>query len=206
MGKRLWIPLGVLLLALLGAAMWQALRQPAPAYKGRPLTFWLRGFDISYNDPRKPSFDESVEAVRHAGTNALPTLLRMLRARDSDLKHRLTRLAQKQHLVRIDYVSADHQRWAATQAFMALLGREAKYAIPQLVEISREEVAGVYPLPGGRPSEYATEVLELLKQQGEDARRAVETAFEKGGRVAATKASGNSNGTRNAGPTNRSSQ
>jgi hypothetical protein len=206
MSKRLGIPLGFLFLALLGGACWQALRQPARVYQGRPLTFWLKGFDIGYNDPRKPSFDESVEAVRQAGTNALPTLLRMLRARDSDLQHRLTRLAQKQRVIKIDDVSADRQRWAARQGFVALLWKNATYAIPQLVDISREEVAGAYPLPGGQHTEYATEILELLKQHGGDVREAVETALKKGGPIAATKAGGNSDGTKSAGPTRRSTE
>ena len=200
MSKRLGITLGFLFLALLGAAVWQVLREPAPVYKGKPLTFWLKGFDIGYNDPRKPDFDECVEAVRQAGTNALPTLLRMLRTRDSDLKHRLTRLAQKQRLIKIDYVTADRQRWAAHQGFMALLWKNASYAIPQLVEISREEVAGAYPISGGRHSEYATEILDLLKQQSEELRGTIETAIKKYGPIPASKAGGNSDGTKTAGP------
>lgn len=215
MSKRLGIPLGVLVVALLGGALWNALRQPAPAYKGKPLAFWLRGFDIGYNDPRKPSFDESVEAVRQAGTNALPTLLRMLRSRDSDLKHRLTRQAEKQHLVRIEYVSADRQRWAAMQGFLALVGREAKYAIPQLIEISRHEVAGAYTISGGRHTLYATEILGQLRQQGEDISEDVTKALSngavgrrhlKGGPKAPTKASENVDATQNSGPTRRSTQ
>ena len=89
---------------------------------------------------------------------------------------------------------------------MALLGRETKYAIPQLVEISQEEVAGAYPIPGGRHTEYATEILELLKQHGKDVREDVAKAPKKGGLRAATKAGGNLDGTQNAGPTRRSTE
>jgi len=215
MSKRLGIPLAFLFLALLGGAFWQALRRPAPVYHGRPLTYWLRGFDIGYNDPHKPSFDESVEAVRQARTNALPTLLRMLRSGDSDLKHWLTRLAQKQRLIKVDDISADRQRWAAMQGFLALVGREAKYAIPQLIEISRQEVAGAYTISGGRHTLYATEILGLLRQQGEDVSEDVTKALSdgaagrghmKGGPEAATKASGNVDATQNSGPTRRSTQ
>ena len=166
----------------------------------------MKGFDIGCNDPRKPSFDESVEAMRRAGTNALPILLRTLRSKDSDLKHRLTRLAARQHLIEIDYVTADRQPWAARQGFMALLGRQAKYAIPQLVEISQEEVAGTYSIAGGRHTEYATEILELLKQPGEEVREDVAKATRKGGPKAAARAGGNFDGTQNAGPTRRSTE
>ena len=128
-----------------------------PAYNQKPLRYWLSGFDLGNNAPGKPSFDESVEAVRELGTNSIPILLRMLRSRDSDLKQRLTRLAQKQSLVRVDYVSADRQRWVARQGFVAL-GIAAKEAIPQLLEISREEAARV------EWKKYATEILDLFKQ------------------------------------------
>ena len=181
MSKRLGILLAFLLLAVLGGAYWQALRQPAPIYQGRPLTFWLKGFDIGYNDPRKPSFDQSVEAVRQAGTNALPTLLRMLRTRDSDLKHSLTRLAKKQRLIKIDYVTADRQRWAATQGFEAL-GLYAKSAIPQLVEISQEETSRT------EWNKYATEILGFLKQGWDkDVSEDIAKALKKTGRGATAK-------------------
>ena len=39
------------------------------------------------------------ERLRHIGTNAIPTLLRRLRAKDSPLTLRLVALAQKQHLL-----------------------------------------------------------------------------------------------------------
>ncbi len=130
---------------------------PEPVYKEKPLSYWLKGFDIGYNGPGKPSFDESVEAVRQASTNSLPILLHMLRCRDSDLNHRLTHLAQKQRLIRVNYVSADRQRWAARQAFVAL-GLDAKPAIPQLIEISRQETSRI------EWNKYATEILDLLRQ------------------------------------------
>lgn len=145
------------------------------------MSFWLKGFDIGYNDPSKPSYNESVEAVRQAGTNALPTLLRMLRTRDSDLKHWLTRLAQKQRLIKIDYVTADRQRWAAREGFDSL-GLYAKYAIPQLVEISQEETSRV------EWNKYATEILGQLKQiWGKDVSEDIAKALNQSDRGATAK-------------------
>jgi hypothetical protein len=157
MKKNLLISLAILFLVVVGAVVWQAVRQREPVHQGKALSFWLKGFDGGYNDPSKPSYNESVEAVREAGTNALPTLLRMLRTRDSDLKHRLTRLGLRQRLVNIEYVTADRQRWAAREGFVAL-GLKAKWAIPQLVEISQEESSRT------EWHKYATEILNLLKQ------------------------------------------
>ncbi len=182
MSKRLRVPLALALVAVLGWVAWQALPQREPHYLGKPLSFWLKGFDHGYNEPRKPSFDESVEAVRQAGTNALPILLRMLRARDSDWKHRLIRLAQKQRLIEIDYVTADRQRWVARQGFVAL-GLHAKCAIPQLVDISQEETSRV------EWNKYATEILDLLKQTwGKDVSEDIAKAIKKRDRGATPKA------------------
>ena len=44
--------------------------------------------------------------LQQIGTNAIPTLLRMLRARDSSFKLKLISLAQKQHFIKFDFVPA----------------------------------------------------------------------------------------------------
>ena len=157
MTKRWRVPLALACVGIFGWLARQAWPNREPLYREKPLSYWLKGFDIGYNSPAKPSFDESVEAVRQTRTNALPVLLRMLRTRDSDLKHRLARLAQKQRLIKINYVTADRQRWAAKQGFTAL-GLYAKAAIPQLVEISQEETSRA------EWNKYATEILDLLKE------------------------------------------
>ena len=157
MTRRFHVPLALGLVAVLGLVIWLALPQREPLYQGKPLSFWLRGFNLADNQPGKPSFDESVEAVRATRTNALPVLLRMLRARDSDLKHGLIRLAQKQRIIRIEYVAADTQRWAARQGLVSL-GLYTRSAIPELAEISREEASR------GEWNKYATEILDLLRQ------------------------------------------
>jgi hypothetical protein len=166
MTKRWRIPIAVACVGLSGWLGWRAWPRHDPVYREKPLSYWLKGFDIGYNSPAKPSYDESVEAVRQTSTNSLPILLRMLRTRDSDLKHRLARLAQKQRLVKIDYVSADRERWAARQGFTAL-GSQAKVAIPQLVEIAREEKSR------SEWHKYATEILELLKEREGSTRSAI---------------------------------
>lgn len=166
MRKRVQIALAVLFAAILGVIAWQILLEREPVYQGKRLAFWLRAFDVSDNEPGKPNFNEAVEAVRDAGTNAFPILLRMLRASDSDLKHRLTRLAQKQHLIRIYYVPADSQQWAARQGFGAL-GKVTEYAVPALLEIYHQDMARG-ATNSNRPG-YITEMLEILRAQNKGA-------------------------------------
>lgn len=136
---------------------------PEPVFRGKPLSYWLKGFDIGRNESAKPGYDDCVAAVRQANTNALPILLRMLRTRDTDLKQRLTRLAQRQSLIKVDYVTTDRQRWAAWQGFMAL-GPEANAVIPQLTEIAHEEASRA------EWNKYATEILDMLKRWSANAR------------------------------------
>lgn len=174
--KRWPLALALAFVSLLGWLAWKGLPQRQPIHAGKPLSFWLKGFDIGYNDPRKPNYNESVEAVREAGTNAIPILLRMLRSRDSDLSHRLTRLIAKQRLIKIDYVTADRQRCSAWEGFGAL-GLSAKPAIPELATIAQQEISRV------EWNKYATEILDRLRrtwprEASNDVAKALEAATQ----------------------------
>ena len=95
------------LLAIAGAAGWLTLTWPRePTYNGKPLTYWLEhylppptniGSSYALSDPA------AAEAIRRIGTNGIPTLLRLLRAYDSPLKLRLIALAQRQHLISVEF-------------------------------------------------------------------------------------------------------
>jgi hypothetical protein len=96
-----------LLVAIVGAAGWLIATWPSdPKYNGKPLTYWLEhywptptnmGGSYILADP------QSVEAIRNIGTNGIPTFLRLIRAQDSPIKLKLIALAQKQHLVTIEF-------------------------------------------------------------------------------------------------------
>jgi hypothetical protein len=58
------------------------------------------------------------EAVSAIGTNGIPTLLRLLRAKDSNLKIRVMGLLQRQHIVKIEYTPAEHWNVAAAAVFV----------------------------------------------------------------------------------------
>src|SRR5689334_9265371 len=77
--KRWRVLLCIVFVSVLSWLLWQVWLDREPIYKEKPLSYWLKGFDIGYNRADKPSSDESVEAVRQSGTNALPILLHMLR-------------------------------------------------------------------------------------------------------------------------------
>jgi hypothetical protein len=66
--------------ALPTAALVLAVRpEHEPSYDGRPLSEWLHV--CSCRKPERPTYDErekAAQAIRHMGTNAIPTLLRWI--------------------------------------------------------------------------------------------------------------------------------
>ncbi len=74
------------------------------------------------------------EAVR-LRADATPTLLRMLRAKDSVLTIKLMALVRKQKVVKFDYFPASLQNSQAAWAFAALDGMDNS-AVPKLVGIA----------------------------------------------------------------------
>jgi hypothetical protein len=113
MRKRVQIALAVLLVVIAGVGVWQGLREREPVYQGKPLSSWLIAVYSTTGTPEAQE-EQANAAVRQVGTNVLPTLLRMLRAKDSPLKVKLMALADKQHVIKISYTPA--LRWNAATA------------------------------------------------------------------------------------------
>ena len=141
MRKRVRIALAVLLVAIVGVIAWQVLREREPVYQGKPLSVWLEGYTPDPKDHRplveQPQWKHADAAVRALGTNAIPSLLRMLRARDTPLKLTLVRLARKQRLFKISQTSAGELNMRASEAFGSL-GENASNSVPALIQIYEE--------------------------------------------------------------------
>ena len=82
--------------------------------------------------------DQAEAAIRHIGTNALPTLLSMVRAKDSALRKRLIALANKQSVFRLRLRRAEYFHAKATYGFGAL-GPAAKPAVPALTRLLHDQ-------------------------------------------------------------------
>jgi len=125
-----------LLIAVLGFAPWLLLRpDPEPTYQGKPLTDWCYQYaGNSFLDSNTELQKQAETAIRTIGTNAIPTLLRMLQARDSKFKLMLMQLSQKQHVVNINWKTAQIQHDIARVGF-SVLGSDGKSAVPALLEI-----------------------------------------------------------------------
>jgi HEAT repeat protein len=136
MRKRVYIALAVVLLALAGVIAWQVLREHEPVYQGKRLSVWL--YEAYWGNGRNGEGAE--ECVRQAGTNAIPTLLRMLRAKDSALRAKVTELARRQHIIEIEFARAEGWNGAALIGFH-LLGSKAQSAVPALMEIANQNIS-----------------------------------------------------------------
>jgi HEAT repeat protein len=80
---------------------------------------------------------QGVEAMKTIGTNALPSLIRMLRAKDSQFKLEFLKLAGKQNLVNFDFERASDLHIRAAYG-CSILQSQAAPAIPALVELLPE--------------------------------------------------------------------
>ena len=147
--KGVQIAFLITLVGLAGVTEWQVLqasRAREPVYQGKRLSAWLEAYrmhgmaGVETWQVRQEQ-QEADEAVRHAGTNALPTLLRMLRAHDSALKAGVIRLAERKHLASIKLIPAEELNYRACWAF-GVLRAKAQSAVPALLEIASQDLSG----------------------------------------------------------------
>jgi len=132
------IVLVVVLIALVGGIVSQvAFCQREPAWRGKRLSRWLT--DYAKGSPAE--WQEAIEAVHQIGTNAIPALLSMLREKDPALELKLMDLLQRHHLVRARYTPRGVRRNCLGQVGFALLGDQAKSAVPALIEIADQNIS-----------------------------------------------------------------
>ena len=135
--KRLRLIL-LLLLVVIGVLLaFQLFENREPRYQGRSLTQWLEGYSdgvASVDDPNlRGRIDESRDAVRHIGTNAVPFLLKKLSARETPVERRLKKLAGSQSWIHFHFAN---RRPLAYLGFH-ILGEEARGAAPALARLTR---------------------------------------------------------------------
>jgi hypothetical protein len=137
MRKRGRIMLAAVVLVALGGFTWLVLRPREPEYGGQSLSHWLRGYDPRVVVGNK---DEVDDAIRHIGTNAIPTLLQMLRESDSPLKSKLISMIDRQNWMPIYMLPSMDKNGAASKAFI-VLGPDAKDAAPSLIKIYEQKIS-----------------------------------------------------------------
>jgi hypothetical protein len=138
MWKKHLIFLAVLLVAVAGDMAWLILREPPePVYQGKRLSDWLVELDKEMPPSNYVSVDSrAAVAIQEMGTNTLPFLRRLLKARDTRLKTTLVEFARKQGFIRIRFTLAnDLHRRAALAAFC--LGPRGSSLMPEIMALFR---------------------------------------------------------------------
>lgn len=144
MSKRFRIVAGLLLAGVVGLLVWRAPGPREPVFEGRTLTSWLDHHVASsaasppYNSP---GWKKADEAIRHIGTNAIPTLLEMIRARDRPpFVLKLMETARRLGFTRSMYRYANWRHEEAEYAFQ-MLGTNAASAVPELIRIYEQDIS-----------------------------------------------------------------
>jgi HEAT repeat protein len=174
--RRKLLLLGAVALAAAGVGIvWTALSHREPVYHGKSLTAWM---DQMYRCqlsartfPELAKAEEARTAIHEIGTNALPSLIRMVRARDSQFKKALLALAANQSVFGLPFKSADYYHNRATWCFRAL-GRDAKPAFPALIELLHD--------PDRKVQASAATCLCMLGPEARDAVPALVQTLERG--------------------------
>jgi HEAT repeat protein len=139
MRKLVQIALAVLLVVVGSVIAWQVLRLREPVYQGKTLNAWLQEYVAADNqfpvtEEKAASLRRAGDGIRRIGTNALPFLVQMARAKDSPFKRFITAAARNQSLIRVHLRTDKEIRDLAVVGFYAL-GPIGKDAVPVLVEL-----------------------------------------------------------------------
>jgi hypothetical protein len=142
--RRLSLFSSVLLAGLLGLMIWRASVPREPVYEGRTLSSWLNHHVASsaarppYNSPGWRQADKALRAI---GTDAVPTLLEMISAKDPPPLLRKAKLfAARYPWTGINYRYASELNEEAEYAF-EVLGTNAASAVLGLIEIYEQNIS-----------------------------------------------------------------
>ena len=161
--------------------------QPEPRYQGKNLTDWAEEIDqgaffARTTDPSHQEQSElAISAIRHIGTNALPVVLKLCRAKDSWFKKHLEGWAErynfsdwpKQRRFPIYIKSADEKNFEGDNIIWAL-GSVAKPAIPELIRLlqsrDREIAESAMTALPGIGTNAIPPLLQLLNSGNQEVR------------------------------------
>ena len=135
--KRLGLIVSILALLGLIALIPIKFHQPDPTYEGIHLSEWLvesAKANFSTKEDAQIHQRKASLAIKHSGTNAVPTLLRMIRAREHPVLNTLYLLISKLPFGRIDHVSPSSLQIVGMKGFQEL-GPAASNAVLELIDI-----------------------------------------------------------------------
>jgi hypothetical protein len=142
------------------------LHSPEPVYNGKPLSEWAEQYRTNHWSrwAGGAAEREAEFAVQQIGTNGIPFLLELVRARDSVMKLRLRKVFPVSWWIRLDLnqTRGEMERRVGVAGLVAL-GTNAVLAVPHLIELAEH-----HPMDDG-PYPVTTALYEL----GPTAERAI---------------------------------
>ena len=117
--------------------IWKSFFRPEPAYNGKRLTAWAQQYGANHWSGNRAAAKEAEFAVRQIGTNGIPFLLDLIRAKDSVPKKKLRTLVPRSWHVafRLSDRAGETRRVGAHG--LAALSSNAPSAVPPLIEIAK---------------------------------------------------------------------
>jgi hypothetical protein len=139
--RRIIIVLAACVLVGIGiVAFWLAEREPE--YKGKKLSTWLKIYYKDGSGEVGAAQRDAAEAVRHIGTNAIPSLLNWLRYRDPLWKKQLRKMigptSQRTQIATALDLPRDHGLDISTLNAFKILGPQAAPAVPELIRFVQD--------------------------------------------------------------------
>jgi hypothetical protein len=139
--RRWRILVGIVLVTLFAVVIWRGRLAREPVYEGRTLSSWL-DHHVSSSAAVPPygseGWNKAEEALRAIGTNGIPVLVDMLRAKDPPKL--VMKAAERQGWTRLQEGAAWRRHEEAEYAFH-LLGTNAASAVPDLIEIYEKNIS-----------------------------------------------------------------
>jgi hypothetical protein len=128
----------VLAFLMVTSVAWLFLRRVEPVYNGKPLTAWAEQYGSNNWRPRRELAREAEFAIRQIGTNSIPFLLDMMRARDSELKKRLRQQLPRKWHDRLNLTDNSGNVRRTGAHGLAALGTNAPTAVPALIDLATQ--------------------------------------------------------------------
>jgi HEAT repeat protein len=135
--KKLIVALTLAFAVAITFLAWRSLYQPEPIYNRKPLSAWARQYGSNHWSGANRAADKEAElAIRQIGTNGIPFLLDLVRARDSAAKKKLRKALPRMWHARLYLNDRSGEIRRVGAHGLAALGSNAPTAVPSLIEIA----------------------------------------------------------------------
>lgn len=109
-----------------------------PSYQGQKLSWWIGEYEQKQKDggawDSDPFAQESENALRAIGIDAIPTLLRWMEKSDSPVRNKINLLLDRQRLISFRF-ERPYRKWHLAYEGFSFVGGKALFTVPALTRI-----------------------------------------------------------------------